>query len=175
MQGRTPPDAVNDYIGSIQRAISCISDSVVNVDGGYYPADTPHILTMNRGSSVELGGVSRLWFLLRQYYRIVELDALGSLWTVRVVGYRYAILDSDGREVLEYHWHPGGNSPIENPHLHIEYGAMVGRPEISAAHLPTGHVFVGDILHMLIRDFAVTPRRRDWQSVLDEGSGSNTQ
>ncbi len=88
-------------------------------------------------------------------------------------GYRYAIIDADGRDVLEYHWHPVGQSPIVTPHLHIGHGAMAARPEIGDTHLPTGHVSISDILRMLIRDFFVTHRRDDWESVLDEASASN--
>ena len=49
---------------------------------------------------------------------------------------------------------------------------MVGRTEISNAHFHTGHVSISGVLRMLIRDFDVTPRRPDWESVLNEDSGS---
>ncbi len=169
MDGRTPVEAVSNYVDSVQRAISCVSDSVVNVDGGYYPAEMPHIMSLNRGVPVRLAGTSRLWFLLRQYYQIVE----SHLWTVSETGYRYAVLDADHREILEYHWHPGGESPVVTPHLHIGYGAMAVRRELSDAHLPTGNISICDILRMLIRDFSITPRRSDWEFVLDEASDSS--
>ena len=172
MDGRTPAEAVSNYVELVQRAVSCVSDSVVNVDGGYYPAETPHIMSMNRGVPVRLAGSSRLWFLLRQYYQIIESGTDGHLWKVSETGYRYAVLDADGRELLEYHWHPGSESPIATPHLHIGHGAMVSRPEIGDAHLPTGKVSISEILRTLIRDFSVTPRRSDWESVLDESPDS---
>lgn len=58
MPGRTPPEAVSNYVEPVQRAVSCVSDSVVSVDGGYYVSDTPHILTLNRG--FQSGLVERL-------------------------------------------------------------------------------------------------------------------
>lgn len=171
MRGRTPTEAVGNYVDSTQLAISCISDWVVTVDGGYYPSDMPHILTMNRESPVRLSGESRLWFLLIQYYRIIRSDTSDTLWTVTVTGYRYAVIDTNGRDVLEYHWHPVSRSPITSPHLHIGHGAMVRRTELRDAHLPTGHVSISEILRTLIRDFAVIPQRRDWESILDATAG----
>ena len=113
-----------------------------------------------------------LWFMLYKYYRIVESDSPGDSWMVVETGYRYAVIDDDGRDVLEYHWHPVGESPIVSPHLHIGHGAMIGRTEIGDAHLPSGLISASHILRMLIRDFGVTPRRSDWESVLDEASDS---
>ncbi len=172
MRGRTPVEAVSNYIAPIQLAVSCVTDSVVSVDGGYYPSAMPHLLTMNRQTPVRLGGQSRLRFRLRQYYRITESDSPGTSWMVMETGYRYAVTDADGRDVFEYHWHPVGQSPIVAPHLHIGYGAMATRPEFSGAHLPTGQVSISEILRTLIRDFSVTPRRSDWESVLDESLDS---
>ena len=80
--------------------------------------------------------------------------------------YRYRIMNADRREILSYHWHPEGQSPITFHHLHIGNGAMAGREELQTAHLPTGYVSVGDIIAMLIRDFGVAPRRPDWESLL---------
>ncbi len=174
MQGRTPVEAVNNYIDPIQLAVSCVSDSVVSVDGGYYPSAIPHLLTMNREAPVRLGGESRLWFLLYKYYQIFESDSPSASWTVTETGYRYSIIDDEGRDVLEYHWHPVGQSPIIAPHLHIGHGAMIGRVEIGNVHLPTGQVSISDILRMLIRDFSVTPRREDWESVLNEVSATDS-
>ncbi len=174
MVSRTPAEAVNSYIESIQLAISCITYSVVTVRGGYYPSDRPHTLSLNDGSPVRLGGISRLRLLIEQQYRVLQLDTPTGLWTVDVVNYQYAVFDTNDREVLAYHWHPVGQSPVVTPHLHIGHGAMAGRPEIGNAHLPTGHVSTIEILRMLIRDFAVVPRRRDWESVLDEALDPTT-
>ena len=173
MQGRTPVEAVRNYIDPIQIAVSCVTDSVVSVDGGYYPSAMPHLLTMNRETPVRLGGESRLWFLLHKYYRVIESDLPSDSWMVEETGYRYAVIDTEGKDVLEYHWHPVGESPVVAPHLHIGHGAMIGRAEIGGAHLPTGQVTISDILRMLIRDFSITPRRSDWEFVLDEASDSS--
>ena len=166
MLGRTPPEAVNNYVDPIQRAVSCVSDSVVSVDGGYYVSHTAHVLALNRGIPVRLGGISRVWLSLQQYYRIIETEVPDDMWTVVETGYEYEILDANHREILAYHWHPTGLSSFVSQHLHLGYGASVGREDLLAAHLPTGYVSIAGMLSLLIRDFGVTPRRPDWESVL---------
>ncbi len=166
MPGRTPAEAVGEYVDTIQRAVSCITDAIVGVGGGYYVSDSPHILTLNERRPVRLGGMSRIWLAFRKYYRIVESEIHHAPWTVIEEGYEYSILDDDRREILAYHWHPMGRSSFISQHLHIGHGAIFGREEFQTAHLPTGHVSIADILRLLIRDFGIIPRRRDWESVL---------
>ena len=56
MRGRTPAEAVNNYVDAANRLVSCATDSIVSVDGGYHPAATPLILALNKGIVVELRG-----------------------------------------------------------------------------------------------------------------------
>lgn len=165
MPGRTPAEAISEYVESIQLAVSCVSDAVATVKGGYYPAHRPHTLELNEGSLVRLRGTSRLSLFVQQYYRIVESRAPRTRWTVIETGYRYKILDANHREILAYHWHPVGQSSFISQHLHLSHGAMLGREELHTAHLPTGYVSSTDIIRLLIRDFGATPRRGDWESV----------
>ena len=167
MISRSPAEAVSDYVSSIQRVVSCVSDGVVSVDGGYYVADAPHILRLNQGRSVRIGGASGIRLAFYQYYRVIQTEVPRVQWMVSEEGYEYKILDADGREIIVYHWHPVEHNPIAFHHLHLEYGAEVGREELQTAHLPTGHVSVADIIRLLIVDFGATPQRGDWESVLD--------
>lgn len=164
--GRTPAEAVSQYIDTIQLLVSCVTDAVVGVGGGYYVSDISHILALNERRPVRIRGVSRLWLSLQQYYRIVESQVPRTQWTVIETGYRYRIMDSDQREILAYHWHPTGRSSFISQHLHIGHGAMAAREELQTAHLPTGYVALADIIRLIIRDFRATPRRHDWESVL---------
>ena len=161
--GRTPALAVNNYQSGVQRMVSCVSDSVVSVAGGYYPSPVPHSLIMDSGM---LRGESRLRLRLEQYYRIVEHTPPHNLWQVEVVGYDYAVYDSDEREVLLYHWHPGGISSVAAPHLHLGAGAQVGRRDLREAHLPTGHIPLQELLRVLIEEMGVQTRRADWNVIL---------
>ena len=164
--GRSPSEAVAEYRHSIQRMLSCVTPSVVDVAGGYYPAQVPHRLTLNGGVPVALGGPSRFKLELQQYYSILDTGRPDALWMVNVVGYYYAVHDYEEREVLLYHWHPHATSPVVIPHLHLEQGALVGRAEVRDAHLPTGEVFLNAVLRVLIEEMGVNPRRSDWESIL---------
>ena len=166
--GRSPSDAVNNYRHGIQRAISCVTTYVADVAGGYYPSPFPHRLTINNGQPVTLRGPSQFMFGLQQNYRVVESEQSGTRWGVDIVGYDYVVYDAEQREVLLYHWHPRGNSPVATPHLHLEQGANVSRPEVRDAHLPTGEVSLNAVLRVLIEEMGVQPRRPDWDSVLAE-------
>ena len=64
--GRTSSEAVNNYRRGMQRLVSCVTNSVVDVAGGYYPSPGPHTLAMNGGHPAALGGPSRLMLRLQQ-------------------------------------------------------------------------------------------------------------
>ena len=166
MRGRTSAEAVNSYRQSVQRLISCVTNSVVDVAGGYHPAPRPHSLLLNNGQTVRLGGASRFGFQLQQSYLIEAPETRGELWTVRVVAYAYTLSDSNQREILNYHWHPLGNSRVVTPHLHLEQGALVGLSGIRDSHLPTGPVSIIAFLRFLIEELSVEPVRRDWELLL---------
>ena len=168
MTSRSPARAVSEYVGSIQRVVSCVSDAVVSVDGGYYISDSLHILRLNQGRPVSIRGTSRLWLTFHQYYRIVEAEVPRAAWRIAEEGYEYEILDANGREIITYHWHPVARSPIAFQHLHIGHGAEVGRVELQTAHLPTSYVSVADIMRLLVVDFGAVPRRDDWEDALSE-------
>ena len=145
-----------------------MTESVVDVDGGYYPSPSPHILTLNRRRPVALAGSSQLMLRVQQTYRLVESGPPGDSWQVDVVSYNYVVFDFEQREIVVYHWHPRGNSHVLTPHLHFGQGAQVGRPEVRDAHLPTGDVSLNAILRVLIEEMGVQPRRSDWESILAE-------
>ena len=163
-QSRTSHEAVAEYIDNLQKLVLCVTPSVITAEL-HHPAPVPHSITINDGEPVSLRGPSRFQFALRQSF-IADDSGQGSSWQVVVRSFSYEIHDSDGREVLLYHWHPRGSSPIETPHLHLEQGAEVGRAEVRDAHLPTGEVSLNAILRVLIEEMGVQPRRPDWDSIL---------
>lgn len=101
---------------------------------------------------------------------------------VRTSEYRYQILDAEGQEILAYHWHPVGVSPVTYPHLHLS-GRLApldlgpGREPIrlGGMHLPTGGrvgmVTLADVVRVLIDEFGVQSRRADWRRILAEATG----
>ena len=158
MDGRSPAEAVNNYLHAIQMLVSCVTNSVVDVSGGYFPSPTPHRLTINNGLPVALAGPSRFMLELRQGYRIVRTGLTRDSWEVEITGYSYVVHDSEQAEVILYHWHPAGHSYVTTPHIHLAQGAQVGRRELQGAHLPTGHVSLSAFLRLLILDLEVQHR-----------------
>ena len=107
-------------------------------------------------------------FVFMQHYSIIR-DKTSQSFTAKTVYYAYGLEDSQtGHEIFAYHWHPKGPSRVRHPHLHLEQGALIGRPELSGRHLPTGHVALRDVLIFLIEEFSVKPGRKDWKQTLEE-------
>ena len=59
-------------------------------------------------------------------------------WQVRTVAYHYTFGESGGNEILSYEEHPNVLGSVSFPHLHLQYGAGVGRSKFGRVHLPTG-------------------------------------
>ncbi len=156
MVGKASTNTVDDYIRSIRLLLSCVTPYVA-VPITY---DSHSYVTINYGNPVALGNASNFSLQYHQNYLFTETG-------VETTGYIYIVLDDQSRQVLNYHWRPGGRSRIVTPHLHLKQGARVGLPEVRDSHLPTGYVSLSAFLEFLIRDFDVRPLRDDWQSVLN--------
>ena len=102
--------------------------------------------------------------VIHRYRLTANADDRGS-WRVSTDGYVYEVLDRQAREIVSYHWHPAGRSPITVPHLHV--GGHTGSVDLSKAHLPTGRVSLVAVIRMTITEFGVEPLRDDWRAVLD--------
>ena len=85
-------------------------------------------------------------------------------WAIHVEGYSHDLFGENEREVLAFHWHPDGRSPIIEPHLHIE--ASIARVDLRKAHVPTGTMTLQAFLGFMSRDLGVEPLRSDWRAIL---------
>lgn len=141
----------------------------MDVRGGYYASPTPHPLTLMDGLPVELGGGTGLTVQVSQQYRVIENPDPQEPWQVRTVAYHYTLGETDGHEILSYQWHPNVRGSVSFPHLHLQYGAQLGRSEFEKAHLPTGRVALEDFVRLTINDFSVAPIKEEWEQVLQEG------
>jgi hypothetical protein len=83
----------------------------------------------------------------------------------------YTVLDVNRTEVLAYHWHPEGVSPVTTPHLHLGAASGVTWPRLQGAHMPTGPVALTAFVRCLIEELGVEPRRPDWQAALRVAGG----
>lgn len=103
-------------------------------------------------------------------YRFSRTDA--GDWKVSTIGYAYHLTNELGKEVLLHHWHPGGSSTVDSPHLHV--GAAVILPSgvlTSKTHVPTARTSVESVVRMLIDDMGVDPHKPDYDRVLAESEG----
>ena len=89
-------------------------------------------------------------------------------WEARAAAYEYRLSDGDDREILAYHYHPDGASPVQTPHLHLGPAAEVGRAALTTAHLPTGWVALEAVIRLAIEGLGAEPARRDWDRVLGQ-------
>lgn len=103
-------------------------------------------------------------------YLVESIPMVPHLFRARLVGYRYAVIGAEQRELLAYHWHPTGVSGVTIPHVHVSNAAWRDRsaPDLSAIHLSTGPIALSDIVLLLITEFGALPRRGDWAELLRE-------
>jgi hypothetical protein len=115
------------------------------------------------GSPVALRTALPLTFSSKQGFRLAAEPITGD-WRIEVTSYRYEVSERDGVELLAYHWHPTGQSPVTVPHLHARIrGSWV---DLAKSHLPTGQVTPAEVVRCLIADFGAEPLRRDWRAIL---------
>ena len=134
--GRNPYQAVQDFRSSLQRAISCVTPSVIAVRSATdYGVGSEHALTLGVPEAVKLPGAN-IALSIRAYARVVEREDGAAPGRVELAYYFHTLQDAQGREIITYHWHPGGRSSIDFPHLHLGAGSGVGREELQKAHIP---------------------------------------
>ena len=174
MAGRNPQEAVGNYRDPLNEAVACATDPhlILSRRSGFRVGEE-YSLALLEGDPVRLPGAARVAISLVQYFQIVEDDRPDyGPYRVRTTAYYYTIEDVEGHEVLAYHWHPQApNSRTLHPHVHLQYGARVGRRELAGSHVPTGRVAVEDFLRLLIEPFGVPPRNVGWKETLGRTKG----
>lgn len=166
MPGRTPHEAVQNFLAPLQRALSRFTRSVLTVGGGYHPG-ADHTALLNDGLPVRLAGEFGLGLIVSMRYRIIEEPQPGvGPWRVETTGYVYSVIDSESQEILAYHWHPAAAATW--PHLHLGPGAGTLLLPLMTAHLPSGRrVAVEQVLRLVV-EMGAEPLRSDWEEVLEE-------
>lgn len=97
-----------------------------------------------------------------------EDDPGTQTWRTHTIAYDYSVYgaEDDPRERFSYHFHP--ESGVEFPHLHVNVRPVWVRKGLRKKHLATGRVSIEDFIQVLVEEFDVTPRRKDWRDVLEE-------
>ena len=174
MAGKTPSEAIRNFINPLQQALSCVTQTVL-----YHRAlpDNPaglHVLLLSE-EPARLGRDKQFSLKAIQHFRTVEAEGPRGPWKVQTVAYYYTFAEArrSQREIFGYHWHPQGRSAVVYPHLHLYEGAGVGEYDIpNKAHFPTGRMALEDVLRLVITHFGVRPLRGDWESVLNTTQGA---
>jgi len=155
---------VHDLREAVQAIVSCVTPAVVLPSG--FRGAGPHVLAFaarDDPAPLRSDHHPRLALSVSHWYHVVQEEASGH-WVTAVVGYEYRLL-SGARELLAYHWHPFGRSPVTWPHLHVN--ASVESINLDSVHLPTGLVALAAVIRCAITDLGVAPLRPDWRAILD--------
>ena len=168
MAGKSPAEAVNNFLEPLHKVIDCLTQAQLTVKGGYYPTtEDPHALTLGDGLPQRLSGATELYLVVKQFYYVIRVeDPDGLPWKVSTAEYNYNLRDSDNRILIAYHWHPAERYKVRTPHLHLGQGAKVGRQDLYRVHIPTGRIAIEDLARFAIKELGVAPRRDDWEEVL---------
>ncbi len=174
MAARTPAEAVNNFLGPLQRVISCVTQAQLNVKGGYYPTtDEPHALVLADGLPQKLPGETDLSLVVKQFYYVIRVEEPDrGPWRVSTAEYNYNLRDADNRVVLAFHWHPAERFKVRHPHLHLDQGARLGHEDLHRTHIPTGRISIEEVIRFVITELRVEPLRGDWEKVLSEAESA---
>ncbi len=164
MPGKTPREAVQAYVEPLQKSLSLVSDGVLQCSN----RDRLEELSVLRlPDPAPLRGRPDLLIGFAQQYKIIK-DPRNGPMRVTTTYYKYTLETDEAVEIVGYHWHPDGVSPIRYAHLHLGPGAQIGRSELDAkAHFPTGRVAFEDFVRMLVDVFEVGTRQPMWREALE--------
>ena len=143
--------------------LTCLTSAYVELRG-YAPAPWPHPFALAKGETVRLRGENQLGLTIAEEYELTEVAAGG--WEAQIVSYFYSF-EHAGSELLAYHWHPQGHSPVTEPHLHVLGDRELEGQPLGKLHLPTGAIRLEDIVALAISELGAEPLREDWRTVLD--------
>lgn len=134
MPGRTPQNAVDDFLRPLREAVRVLDGHcqfVIPRKGGFHK-DVDYMWTLNSPKGMHLGTWGN--FQAQMQFRIIDADREQHDAPLRVttLGYRYHHRRPDGTDSWRIHWHPHGRSPVKGPHLHL--------PPTYDEHLPTGRI-----------------------------------
>jgi hypothetical protein len=160
---RTPAEAVEHYRGRTARLLACVTSEHVVVSA-YHAANPPHQLELSDLAKLRAPHLLRL--SIGEHYEARE-EADG--WRVEIVGYNYAI-EHEGGDLVSYHWHPEGESPITWPHMHVGTDIQVGERWFGKVHLPTGVVGLERVVALAITELGAKPLRDDWERLIAEAA-----
>jgi hypothetical protein len=178
---REPREAGRRFLTSLGRVTECVTAQRLFVlpEGYSQPGEISVVAFGPEGDPVRLsaksGGQSGLMLDVRHWYTVVAAETPDAEpgWRVTTLGYEYRVLDRREREILAYHWDPRTNRGPRYPHLHVSAEATVYRDaetlerlHLDRRHMPTGRVALESVVRLLIAEFGIAYRFRNWSSRL---------
>ena len=132
------------------------------------------------GGALALRGASgRIDFYLDIFvtYEIVDMPGDDAPYTCQTTGYSYILSDLEDREIMVFQWAPQVSPPFQYPHMHMSIAGnftskdgqgMRREYRLGNFHIPTGQVRIEDVVELLIREFEIEAKRREWEKILAE-------
>lgn len=165
MPGSNAYEAAQAFLEPIQTALSCVATAKITVSrGGRAVLDKSHVWTINDGDGARLAAGFGLRAEMR--YRLIE-DERNGPFRATTEEYAYTI-DRAGAQVVRFHWHPEGSSPVRTPHLHLG-PILTGNGGLLPPkhHLASPRMTFEDVVRWCI-ELGATPAISDWAARLAE-------
>lgn len=168
--GRSEEEALRDYQGAIQDALSAFAGNVYLARLGVQPGSKARLLTL-ADDVIELRDASsrvHLALSMELHYRSIQLPLAEGQgrrrWTIETAAYIYRLEmpGAPAQEIVGYHWHPHV-AGIAFPHVHPLIAGGAGR----RLHIAISHVTLKEVLTFAMRDYEVVPISAFWEAALD--------
>lgn len=171
MAGEDAPEAVENFVHPLRQVADLITESVLFPSGRHVlgPDEEPHALAFADAPATKLRGTD-VTLDFRHSFRVVRTDDRErGPYKAQTAQYLYAFVDSDGRDLMAFHWHPLSRSTETDPHLHLY--RHTAPFDVSDLHLPTGRISFEYVVRLAIEKFGATPNPPDrevWDRILTE-------
>ena len=166
MPGRTPAEAVSNYVDPLQKAVSCLEGvaKILLTQRVHHIGDYGAWI-LNGPDGMPLRGFGT--FHAQQRFELVETSeahreyAPRERFRVTTHEYIYRVKLDSGPQI-RWHWHPEGSSPERRPHIHPSFNLK--------AHLPCSRIALEDVIESCI-ELGARPACSDWKQRLAETGG----
>jgi hypothetical protein len=158
VSGRSAREAIENFVGSINETLTCVTDSRLSA---YQESARIYKLLFRSPIPIASRSGDRFYISVTQACTVDERE--GGIFRAHMREYSYVFADSPHpthHGIVSYHWHPN-DFALRDPHLHLKLTPNLGTPEIerkiARAHFPTSRVCLEDFIRLLIVDYDIRP------------------
>lgn len=175
MAGKTPEEALNNFLKFLRETLSCITKQDLTA---FQQSNKLFKVWFDPPAKVTAKNGGKFYISITQIFTVIP-DGLGQ-YKVRTREYSYIFSQEQKVEVhgvLSYHWHPH-EFEVHTPHLHISISQKAGYPEIerkiNRAHFPTSRIALEDFVLLLINYYDIKPQLADstWKKYLKKNKAA---